>query len=67
MPIDMYSFRMSGFCRAVLMVAKQLNIDLNEKTVDLMEGDQLKPEYLKVLNISLNQISNKLILILENR
>ena len=48
MPIDLYSMRLSAPCRAVLMTAKQLNIDLNVKNVDLSEKEQLKPEYLKV-------------------
>ena len=48
MTIDIYSMRLSPPGRAVLMTAKQLNIDLNIKNTDLGEGDHLKPEYLKV-------------------
>jgi len=48
MPIDLYSFQMSPPCRAVLMTAKQLNINLNVKTIDLTENQQLKPEFLKL-------------------
>lgn len=49
MPIDLYSMRLSPPCRAVLMTGRQLNIDLNVKNVDLSEGEQMKPEFLKVL------------------
>ncbi len=40
--------RMSPPCRAVLMAAKQLNIDLNLKTLNLRNGEHLTPEFLKV-------------------
>ncbi len=58
MPIDFYAMKLSPPCRAVMMAAKQLNIDLNFKTVDLSEGQQLAPEYIKVnqLPIELDSI-----------
>ncbi|CAG2170269.1 unnamed protein product, partial [Oppiella nova] len=34
--------------RAVLMVAKHLNIAVNIKHVDLTKGEQLKPEFLEL-------------------
>ncbi|CAG2104324.1 unnamed protein product [Medioppia subpectinata] len=40
--------RMSGPSRAVLMTARHLNLDANLKHMDLSEGDQLKPEFLKI-------------------
>ncbi|GIY30720.1 glutathione S-transferase 1, isoform C [Caerostris darwini] len=46
MPIDVYLYGASGPCRAVLMVAEQLGIEVNKKTVDLMSGEQMKPEYI---------------------
>ncbi|CAG2110001.1 unnamed protein product, partial [Medioppia subpectinata] len=48
MPIDIYSIRYSPPCRAVLMTAKHLNIDLNVITVNLSEGQNLKEDYLKI-------------------
>ncbi|CAG2170514.1 unnamed protein product [Oppiella nova] len=48
MPINIYSIRYSPPCRAVLMTAKQLNIDLNVKTVDLSQGQHLAEDYLKM-------------------
>ncbi|XP_055947246.1 glutathione S-transferase 1-like isoform X2 [Argiope bruennichi] len=48
MTIDVYLAPASGPCRAVLMTAKYLGIDVNEKVVNLMAGEQLKPEYLKM-------------------
>ncbi|KOB76522.1 Glutathione S-transferase 1 [Operophtera brumata] len=37
----------SSPCRAVLLTAKALNIELDLKLVDLHHGEHLKPEYLK--------------------
>jgi len=48
MTIDVYLASASGPCRAVLMTAKYLGIDVNQKVVNLMAGDQLKPEYIKM-------------------
>ena len=49
MPIDIYSFNLSQFCRSVLMTAKHLNIDLNVIEVD-PGPEQWSPEFLKVLS-----------------
>jgi glutathione S-transferase len=38
MPIDLYFVPPSPPCRAVIMAAKHLNIELNPKFVDLMKG-----------------------------
>ena len=56
MTIEIYSMRISPPCRAVLMTAKQLNIDLNVKTTDLTEGENMKPEFLKVCLTSLEGV-----------
>uniref|UniRef100_A0A0K8TVM2 Glutathione-S-transferase n=1 Tax=Epiphyas postvittana TaxID=65032 RepID=A0A0K8TVM2_EPIPO len=45
---DLYYVPGSAPCRAVLLTAKALNINLNLKLVDLHSGEQLKPEYLKL-------------------
>lgn len=48
MTIDLYYVPGSAPCRAVLLTAKALNINLNLKLVDLHHGEHLKPEYLKL-------------------
>ncbi|XP_013786721.1 glutathione S-transferase 1-like [Limulus polyphemus] len=48
MTIDLYHMAPSGPCRAVRMVAKIIGVDLNLKNVDLMAGEQNKPEFLKM-------------------
>nr|ACG69436.1 glutathione S-transferase 1 [Cydia pomonella]ACJ23087.1 glutathione S-transferase delta class [Cydia pomonella] len=45
---DLYYVPGSAPCRAVLLAAKALNVNLNLKLVDLHHGEQLKPEYLKL-------------------
>uniref|UniRef100_A0A6P4E5W3 Uncharacterized protein LOC108036985 n=1 Tax=Drosophila rhopaloa TaxID=1041015 RepID=A0A6P4E5W3_DRORH len=42
-----YSPRGSG-CRTVIMVAKALGLELNKKLVSTLDGDQLKPEFVKL-------------------
>ncbi|XP_017041192.1 glutathione S-transferase D7-like [Drosophila ficusphila] len=42
-----YSPRGAG-CRTVIMVAKALGLELNKKLVNTMEGEQLKPEFVKL-------------------
>ncbi|CAG2175232.1 unnamed protein product, partial [Oppiella nova] len=39
---------LDGPCRAVLMTARELAIEINIKSMDLNNGDQLKPEYLEI-------------------
>lgn len=51
MPVDVYVAPVSGPCRAVLMTAKYVGVDVNQKLVDLMAGEQLKPEYIKVSSL----------------
>ena len=48
MPIDLYYYQLSPPCRAVLMTARHLNLDVNIKQVDLRKLEHLTPEYLKV-------------------
>ncbi|XP_011553120.3 glutathione S-transferase 1-1 [Plutella xylostella] len=45
---DLYYVPGSAPCRAVLLTAKALNLNLNLKLVDLHHGEQMKPEYLKL-------------------
>jgi len=48
MTYDLYLMPASAPCRTVLMVAKELNIPLNLKELDLMKGEHMKPEFLAI-------------------
>lgn len=48
MPIDFYYTPASAPCRSILLAAEALGIELNLKTINLMAGEQLTPEFLKV-------------------
>jgi len=48
MPIDFYYVPGSAPCRAVLLAAKAVGIDMNLKQVDLMKGEQMTPEFIKM-------------------
>ena len=48
MGIDIYGILPSPPCRAVFIVAKALGLDYNLKAVDLLNGEQMKPEFLKL-------------------
>lgn len=48
MTIDLYQLPGSSPCRTVRLVAAALGVKLNLKPCDLMKGEHLKPEYLKV-------------------
>lgn len=47
MPVLHY-FPASPPCRAVLLLGRMLNIDFDLRVVNIMEGDNLKPEYIEV-------------------
>lgn len=49
MPIDLYQVPGSAPCRAVQLTAAAIGLDLNLKFTDLMAGEHLKPEFLKVI------------------
>nr|QHU79933.1 glutathione S-transferase D11 [Bemisia tabaci] len=48
MAVDLYYVLASPPCRAVLMGAKLIGIDLNLKLVDISRGEQMSPEFLKI-------------------
>ncbi|KAJ8945992.1 hypothetical protein NQ318_017108 [Aromia moschata] len=48
MPIDFYYAPGSPPCRAVLLAAKAVGVELNLKLTDLMKGEHLTPKYLKL-------------------
>uniref|UniRef100_T1J2X1 Uncharacterized protein n=1 Tax=Strigamia maritima TaxID=126957 RepID=T1J2X1_STRMM len=45
MPITLYFMAASAPCRSVLMLAHNLKLDINITNIDIMAGDQLKPEF----------------------
>nr|UQQ66573.1 glutathione S-transferase delta 1 [Conogethes punctiferalis] len=48
MGLDLYYVPGSPPCRAVLLTARALNLNLNLKLMDLHHGEHMKPEYLKI-------------------
>ncbi|GLG99317.1 Glutathione S-transferase 1-1 [Gryllus bimaculatus] len=48
MPIDFYYIPGSAPCRSVLLTAKAVGVELNLKLTNLMAGDHLKPDFLKL-------------------
>ncbi|XP_029039557.1 glutathione S-transferase 1-like isoform X1 [Osmia bicornis bicornis] len=48
MPIDFYYFPPSAPCRSVLLLAKAIGVHLNLKTINVLKGDHMKPEFLKI-------------------
>lgn len=43
----------SAPCRSIQMTARAIGVDLNLKLLDLRTGDQLKPEFFKVLHFTI--------------
>ena len=48
MPIDFYYTAASAPCRSVMMTAKVVGVELNMKPLDLMAGEQMKPEFVAI-------------------
>ncbi|KAI1285674.1 Glutathione S-transferase 1, isoform C [Halotydeus destructor] len=48
MTIDFYYMPASAPCRAVIMTAKALGVELNLKELNLMAGEHLKPEFVAI-------------------
>lgn len=46
--MDFYYLPGSAPCRSVLMTSKAVGVELNLKKLDLMSGEQMKPEFLKI-------------------
>jgi len=44
----LYYYAFSAPCRAVIMTARSINLQLDLKKVDLMKGEQNEPEFLKI-------------------
>ncbi|PNF22939.1 Glutathione S-transferase D7 [Cryptotermes secundus] len=48
MPMDFYYLPPSPPCRSVLLLAKRLGIEFNLKKVNILTGEQLTPEFIKL-------------------
>ncbi len=48
MPIDCYYFNISAPCRAVLLTAKMVGVELNLKSINLLAGEQMEPYFIKI-------------------
>jgi glutathione S-transferase len=48
MPMDLYTFAPSPSCRSVSLLAKRMGIEFNIKTINIMAGEHLSPEFIKV-------------------
>lgn len=46
--IILYYMPVSPASRAVVLVAKAINVDLDLREIDISRGEQLTPEFLKV-------------------
>ncbi|XP_034127078.1 glutathione S-transferase D5-like [Drosophila guanche] len=46
--MDFYYHQGSAPCRSVIMIAKALGVDLNLKFCNILAGEQLKPEFVKL-------------------
>jgi len=53
-PIDFYYMDLSAPCRSVMLCAKAMGVELNLKHTNLMAGEHMTPEYLKVGNLILH-------------
>ena len=48
MAIELYNLNISPCCKAVRFVAEELGIELKITPIDRLNGEHLKPEFLKV-------------------
>ena len=52
MPVEIYGIKVSAPCRILMMTCEALGLDYEFKLVNLAQGDQKKPDYLKVLLVT---------------
>ena len=50
MVVRVYGFPMSGYTKSVLVVLKELGVPYELVIVNLMKGEQKKPEYLEQMH-----------------
>ncbi|XP_025017891.1 glutathione S-transferase 1-like isoform X4 [Tetranychus urticae] len=48
MPVQLYHHKLSAPARVVRIVAKQIGLSLEEKEIDLLSGEHMKPEFLAI-------------------
>ncbi|XP_068241715.1 glutathione S-transferase 1-like [Palaemon carinicauda] len=48
MPVDLYYHKISAPCRSVMLTAKAIGLTLNLKELDVLKGEQMKPEFLAI-------------------
>ncbi|XP_063591003.1 glutathione S-transferase 1-like [Penaeus indicus] len=48
MPVDLYYMPLSAPCRSCMLTAKAVGVELNLKMLDLMAGEQMKPEFVAI-------------------
>nr|AGZ87455.1 glutathione S-transferase delta2 [Tetranychus cinnabarinus] len=48
MPVQLYHHKLSAPARVVRIVAKQIGFSLEEKEIDLLSGEHMKPEFLAI-------------------
>ena len=46
--VDLYYMPLSAPCRSVLLLAKSIGLKMTPKLVNVLAGDNRKPEYLRV-------------------
>jgi glutathione S-transferase len=51
MSVDLYYVPASAPCRSVLLAANAVGVKLNLKLLNLLKGEQLTPDFLKVCNL----------------
>ena len=49
MSLDFYYAPMSAPCRAVMLTAEAIGVTLNYKFINILEGEQMTPEYEQVM------------------
>ena len=55
MSLDFYYLPASAPCRAVMLAANAIGVQLNLKYVDMLKGEHLTPEFIKVWNLRRTQ------------
>jgi glutathione S-transferase len=51
MTIDLYYLPQSSPCRAVMLTANAVGVQLNLKYLDLLKGEHMTPQFLKVCDL----------------
>ena len=62
MPLVLYQIPPSPPCRAVLMTAEHLGLEVTTRHVDLMNGEHLKPEFQAVNELLIFSDNMKIVL-----